>query len=404
MFELSIALRFLREGRVQTLLILVGIAVGIAVQIFLSALIGGLQKDLINRTVGTAPHITAAMPERKPLSLLPDSVAAVSIIAGSEGAVRPLRGWQALVDQLNASGWFTAVCPVADGPGFAARGEKTDAVVIRGVDLDRADQIYQVKRRLTSGTAAITSSSVLVGSELAADLRLQPGSTIRIAASTGGQDVFTVAGIFDLESKPVNATWVLMPLSRAQSLLGFEGGVTAIETQIPRVFESQTITETLRGSFPRLQWTSWQESNANLLAALKSQSGSSNLIQVLVLLAVTLGISSVLAVSAIQKARQIGILKAIGATRATIGRVFLIMGGLLGLAGAVAGCFAGYWLITAFLSATADATGTPLFPLSIEPSLYVTSVAIAVIAGTLAAFVPARRSATMNPIEVIRNG
>jgi lipoprotein-releasing system permease protein len=112
----------------------------------------------------------------------------------------------------------------------------------------------------------------------------------------------------------------------------------------------------------------------------------------------------VLAVSAIQKSRQIGILKAMGCTRAVIGRVFLIMGGVLGFVGSILGCFAGYWLISAFLSATAKANGRPLFPLSIEPSLFLVSVAIATAAGTLAAFLPARNSARLNPIDVIRGG
>jgi len=283
------------------------------------------------------------------------------------------------------------------------KGDKSQSVLVRGLPLEQGDSIYKIKSRIIQGSAGLNASGILIGSELARDLRLEPGRTVRIATASGGGDVFTVQGVFDLESQPVNQTWVIMRLARAQSLLDVDG-VTGIELQVPRVFEAEVIARALEGSFPRVKWTSWQESNANLLSALKSQSGSSNLIQVLVLIAVTLGISSVLAVSAIQKSRQIGILKAMGCTRAVIGRVFLIMGGVLGCIGSILGCFAGYWLISAFLSATAKANGKPLFPLSIEPSLFLVSIAIATAAGTIAAFLPARNSARLNPIDVIRGG
>lgn len=404
MFEMSVAFRFLREGRAQTAMIIVGIAVGIAVQVFLAALIGGLQKDLVSKTVGTAPHITATAPERQLVSLLPDSLAVVSLSAGTTQNPRPIRAWEPIVAQLRDAGWFNVVSPVVEGAAFAVKGERTSPVVVRGIDLPRADSIYQIRRRIAGGEAALGADGVLVGVELARDLRLKQGSTLVVSSSVGSSDVFTVRGIFDLETKAVNVTWVLMDLRRAQALLGSDGGISGVEMQVARVFEAQTLTEALRERFPALSWTSWQENNANLLAALKSQSGSSNLIQVLVILAVTLGVSSVLAVSAIQKSRQIGILKAIGMTRGAIGRVFFIMGATLGLIGSAFGCVAGYGLIVAFLEATAASTGKPLFPLSIEPSLYAASVAIATVAGMVAAFVPARRAARLQPIEVIRNG
>ncbi|MBN2035335.1 MAG: ABC transporter permease [Chitinispirillaceae bacterium] len=404
MFELSVALRFLREGKIQTLLIVVGISVGIAVQIFLSALIGGLQKDLIRKTVGRAPHITGSARENTLPSLLPDTMPATARVVSSSERDRPVRNWEPVAAQLGATKFFTVVTPVAEGPGFMFRGERSLPVQLRGVRLSQADSIYAIRSRMTEGTTDLTPGSVIIGSEIARELRIKPGSTIRIATSGGVGDAFVVSGIFDLESKPLNQTWVIMPLGRAQTLLGLDNGVSVLEMQVPRVFNARAIAALLGERFPSLEWGNWMEDNAQLLTALQSQSSSSNLIQVLVLLAVALGIASVLAVSAIQKARQIGILKAIGATNAVIGRVFLIMGALLGFFGSIAGCFTGYGLINGFLAGTAKATGTPLFPLSISPSLFAVSIAVATVAGTLAAFIPARRSSRLNPIEVIRNG
>jgi lipoprotein-releasing system permease protein len=405
MFEAGVAIRFLTEGKVQTALILVGISVGVAVQIFLSALIGGLQKDLIDKTVGTSPHITARPADPELPGLIADSLPAlVRKTGGGNRARRPLRQWEPVVRQLREMRAFTVVSPVAEGGGFAFRGDRSRPVLLRGVDLAAADRLYRFSLRMVAGEAAVGSNSILIGTGLAADLQLEVGGTLRLSTPGGGGDVFTVSGIFDLEAKPLNDGWVILPLSRAQALLGFDGGISAIEMQVTNLFRAKAIAARLQESFPEIEWVSWQESNASLLAGLRSQSGSSNMIQVLVLLAVTLGISSVLAVSAIQKARQIGILKAIGATRAMISRIFLIMGALLGFTGAVLGSFLGYGLIVGFLVGTTGANGKPLFPLSISPSLYGISITIATLAGTFAASIPARRSARLNPVEVIRNG
>ena len=405
MFEAGIAIRFLTEGRIQTALILVGISVGVAVQIFLSALIGGLQKDLIEKTVGSSPHITARATDAETFLFSSDTFpAVVHRTGGGNRAQLPLRGWEPVVDLLRRGGSCSVVAPVAEGPGFAYRGERSRPVLFRGMELTVAGRLYRFTTRMTAGEAYVASNSVLIGTGLAADLDAAVGGTIRLSTAAGYGDVFTVAGIFDLEAKQLNDTWVVMTLPRAQALLGFDGGISAIELQVPEIFRAQSIARRLQESFPQLQWVSWQQNNAALLAGLRSQSGSSNLIQVLVLCAVTLGISSVLAVSAIQKSRQIGILKAIGATRAMISRIFLIMGALLGAAGALLGCVLGYALIIGFMAGTAGADGKPLFSLSINPSLYIISVVIATLAGTFAASISARRSARLNPVEVIRNG
>lgn len=406
MFELSVAVRFLTQGKMQTLLILVGISVGVAVQIFLSALIGGLQKDLLNKTVGTSPHVTATAAQQPAALLYNDSLrqTVVKEAGGSNRDRQPIRNWEPVTNQLRRSGMFSVVSVVAEEAAFAFRGEKSVPVMLRGVVIEDADRLYRLTDRLQSGDTRISSNRVLIGSGLAEKLKLSVGGTLRIGTATGKSDLFFVAGVFDLELKPLNDTWVFLKLPRAQALFDLTGGITAIETQVPKIFDADLISRTTAKRFPSLEWVSWQENNASLLAGLRSQSESSNMIQVLVLLAVTLGISSVLAVSAIQKARQIGILKAIGATRKTISRIFLIMGALLGAIGAISGCVLGYGLIIGFHTGTVATTGKPLFPLSISPSLYALSILIATAAGTIAASIPARRSARLNPVEVIRNG
>jgi lipoprotein-releasing system permease protein len=396
MFSLSVAIRFLKEGRMQTLLILVAIAVGISVQVFLSSLISGLQKDLINKTVGASPHIIVSPKDRKPSIILSDTLTTIVRLASSDDRKSQINNPLPLIRNLEDSKLFNAVSQISEGSGFAIRGAKNMPVIIRGVEMAKADSVYLISKRMVSGSTRISASSVLIGIDIAEELRLKVGDNIRLSSSTGRNDLFTISGIFDLEAKAINSSWIFLTSKRAQALLDITGNITSVEMKIESVFEAQNIKEAFAAAYPEYEWLSWQENNRSLLAGLKGQSSSSMIIQILVIVAVTLGISSVLAVSAIQKSRQIGILKAMGANSRTVGKIFLLMGFFLGLGG--------YLLIIGFLKGTAAATGQPLFPLTVAPSLFLMSGTIATLAGMIAAFIPARRSSSLNPIEVIRNG
>ncbi|MDH4197982.1 MAG: FtsX-like permease family protein [Candidatus Aminicenantes bacterium] len=404
MFNFLVAFRFLREGRAQTALILFGITMGIAVQVFLNSLIIGLQRSLIERTVGSAPHITASMPDIVPEASLrtEDGRPALTQVVTNEGNVKPIRDWQPVVGQLEKLGAFKTINVVARGSGFILQGEKSLPVVLQGFELDRADALYHIRRRMTAGRYEVGGNTVLIGTELAAKLRVGVGGSLRITVPSGAADIFPVGGVFDLESQPVNESWVVISLARAQTLFGLDRGVTEVELQVDDVFAAAHWARDLRASFPGLKWLSWQETNAALLAALQSQSSSSYMIQLFVLLSVTLGIASVLAVSVVQKARQIGILKAVGAMTRTVSRIFLIQGAVLGFAGSLLGSLGGWALVRLFLALRPPQAGG--FPITVGFGAIVLSVAVATAAGTLAAYVPARRAARLNPIEVIRNG
>ncbi len=405
MFEFQVALRFLKEGRMQTLLIMVGIAIGIAVLIFLNALIGGLQADLLNSTVGSSPHIVGSTLQREPPLQLAQGESRVitrEIFRGDQE--RPLRNWSPLVEQLNNMEAFVAVSPVVEGSGFITLGEASLPVVVRGFPLEEADDIYNIQERMVEGEFAVEGNRVLIGKGLAQELGVSTGNILRLGTPQGIDRTFVLAGTFDLGTQVINDSWVLLSLEKGQTLYNLEGGINSIELQVEDVFAADGAARSLKQSFPDLEWISWQEENADLLSALSSQSSSSYVIQAFILLAVTMGISSVLAVSAIQKSRQIGILKALGITTSGVSRIFLIQGALLGFAGSLLGSLMGTSLVWSFFYFVRTETGEPLFPVSISPGIFIFAVAVATLAGMAAASAPARRAARLNTIEVIKNG
>jgi hypothetical protein len=138
---------------------------------------------------------------------------------------------------------------------------------------------------------------------------------------------------------------------------------------------------------------------AQLMNALSSQSLSTRMISFFVAMSVALGIASVLAVSVTQRTREIGILRAIGMRRGQMLRVFLVQGAVLGLAGSLLGAIAGLGLVGAF-----NTFGPGLFFIPLPPLLVPAAMALATVAGVLAAAIPAARAARLDPVEAIRHG
>lgn len=402
-FELKIALRFLKDGRGQTTFILLGIAIGVAVQVFLGTLISGLQRDLVNGTVGSSPHMTFSAADAANPSVLDNEAAFVATSSGNFSRQdKSLDNWKPMLATLDAAAETTAVSPVAEGNGFMIKSGERWPILVRGIEPQRANLIYDLTSKLRSGRFSIEGNQVLIGTALADEALLQPGDTFTFELPGGGQQSLTVSGIFDLGNNSLNATWLFMELGRAQRLLGFGDDISRVEVQIEDVFAADQLALKYEKQFIGVKSENWKVQNASLLSALTSQSSSSLTIQAFVLLAITLGIASVLAVSVVQKSRQIGILKAMGTSSSSASRIFLLQGGILGFLGSILGSFLGYALTQAFLWGTSIQTGEALFPLQFDPVSAAIIIAIATIASILSALLPARRSANLNPIDVIR--
>ena len=147
---------------------------------------------------------------------------------------------------------------------------------------------------------------------------------------------------------------------------------------------------------------SWIKTNAQFFTAVQAQETSNTLIRLFVALSVAFGIAAVLIVSVIQRSRDIGILRAMGATREQILRVFLLQGGLLAFLGSLIGSALGAAALIYWHAAARQVDGSELFPLILETSLFFWTAALATLTGLLAAMAPALRAARLDPVEAIR--
>jgi len=384
MLSFRIAVRFLRSGRTQTLLIVTGIAVAVSIQVFVGLLIGSLQKSLVDRTIGNSPHITIS----------------------SATDIATMRDWEKLVDRIEQLDNTKAVSASASANAFVRNGETDLPVLVRGFDFENADRIYNIRSSIYEGRPYQSQREVLVGRDLREELELDISDKLGVLLPNGAVNTFTISGSYDLGVSSINKSWVMANLKTTQGLFGFGGRITSIEIAVDEVFEADMIAyeiqQLLNDKSIRIE--NWKELNEELLSGLDGQRISSTVIQAVIILSVVIAIASVLAVSVLQKSRQIGILKAMGIKDRTASLIFIYQGFLIGLAGSILGIALGLGLLYAFNIFTANPEGTALIDLYIDYSFVLRSWFIVLLASILAGVIPARKSLQLNPIDVIREG
>lgn len=379
-------------------MITVGVAVGVAVIVFISALIQGLQSNIVERTLGTQAHIRLLSPDEVNQVVRP-AAGTVQLLQEDKRAqrLRSINNWQQITETLDQLPILTAVSPVVSGPAFVQRGDAVESVALVGINLERYQQIIPLKEYLQSGQLRVGADDVLIGSQLAKDLGVQVGSKLRLDTGQENSAVVNISGIFELGVRELDARYVYLDLKQAQSLLSLPGGVTVIDLTIADIFEADDIAAQI-GRLTSLKAESWIETNAQLMNAITAQSLSTNMIIVFVAISVAFGIASVMSVSVVQRTREIGILRATGATQSQILRVFLFQGAIFGLLGSILGSAASYVLVWVF-----NSFGPGLFYIPVSIKLVMLAVLLATLTGVLAAAVPSRRAAALDPVEAIRH-
>ncbi|MDD3478096.1 MAG: ABC transporter permease [Candidatus Izemoplasmatales bacterium] len=381
----SIAKRFLLSGKGQTIMIVLGIAIGVSVQVFIGSLITGLQKSLVDKTIGSSSQVT--------VSTL-DSTAYIT-------------NFQDQLSVIQASdNMITVASPAINQNGALVVGEQSEPVLARGFDFNLANDIYHFDEKLVSGRLPQSANEIAVGSNLLENLSLALNDEVTFQVPLVGDTTFTIVGVYDFNVKTINETWILTTLATLQTIKSISSNeVSSIEMQISDVFAAETVALNVQTALQNDNLTvdNWIANNAELLSGLQGQSTSSLMIQVFVMLSVILGIASVLAITVLQKSKQIGILKAMGIQDKDASLVFLLEGFILGIFGAALGVGFGLGLSVMFTTFAIGADGNPVVPLFIDYGFIGLSAMIAVAAATIASLIPARKSSKLSVIEVIRN-
>lgn len=401
-FEWIVASRFLREGRLQSLFIMFGVAIGVAVIVFMSALLQGLQNNLVTRVLTAQPHIQI-LPSKEKVRVQhgqDDALHAAQIQAPLQ-RLKSIDQWPAVLTLLRAMPEVSVASPAVAGSTFIMRGAASRALNLTAVDLALYQHIVNLREKVVAGQARLGASDILIGIELAADLGVKVGDKLLVQSPTGVSNHFMIAGILDLGSKGANQRSGFVSLHSGQSLLGYPGGVTSIDVTVRDVYAAEVVAQRIQMQ-TQLQADSWIKTNAQFFSAVKSQSLANTAIRFFVGLSVAFGIASVLVVSVVQRSKEIGILRAMGISRGQVMRVFLLQGGLLGLGGAVIGCALGILALQLWLQMARTPEGTAMFAVTIDMVMLAEALALATLTGLLAALAPAVRAARLDPVVAIR--
>ncbi|MGB4659784.1 MAG: ABC transporter permease, partial [Mobilitalea sp.] len=275
-----IATRFLKSNKGQTILIIFGIAIGVSVQIFIGSLIQGLQKGLVEKTIGNSSQITIS----------------------SNVDEKKITDYETMVDTIvQADSNIKQVSVSADYPAFMEYNGNSQSVLVRGFQIDQADKIYNIIDRIEEGTYPQKENEIILGIDLKDQYGFKVGDEISITTTDQKQADCKIVGFYDLKVSSLNKSWGIMTLESVQNIFDAPNSITSIEMQVKEasVFQADEIAANITTALgnDNLKVENWKVLNEQLLSGLQGQSISSIMIQVFVMISVIIGITSVLAVT-----------------------------------------------------------------------------------------------------------
>ena len=420
--DIFLALRYLRPKRtfisVITLLSVLGPILGVALLIIVTSVMSGFDRDIRERILDMQAHI----------QVLPTGmhdVLGLPVFDTTEDIMKA----------LNAAG--AEGSPIIEGPILIQLRNQVEAKYVRGIVPETEKRVTGVFERI-EGKFNIAEGEALIGEELALQLGMGIGDQFlihspkqlaksihwdekgRIQAREADEgylpEEVTIAGIFSMGVYEYDASLVLVHIDQAADLFGLDwGSATSVHARVPDPFSMDSITNELRQQLPQARVVTWQEANQKLFGALRVEKNLMFFLLTFIVIVAAFGIAGTLITVAVQKTREIGILKAIGMSSGLVARVFMLQGTLIGMLGTAAGTGLGLTIIhyrNEVAAVLAKVMGVEIFPkelyhLSQIPAL-VTERDVLVIVGVslvicmLASLVPALYAAALSPARALQ--
>ena len=416
-FELLLALRYLRPKRtfvsVITLISVLGVTLGVAVLIIVISVMTGFDRELRDKILGFNAHLRITARDHS----MTNYPAVMSLVQSNRHVrgVAPFILAQVLME-----------APASEGESLSA------APYVRGVDPEAETQVSDLLTNVVQGSADLSGRGLLVGREFAHGMELMVGDLVTLyspsdlkkmkeAQEKGEErahlpDDYEVRGVFDVGYYEYNSAFVLTSLENAQDLFNLEDSVHGLQVMLDNPDLAGVVRAEL---YPELGYdyriTLWTEENSAILDAIAVEKSVMFYILFFIMIVAALCILSALITFVVQKTREIGMLKAIGATNWQISGIFLAQSAMVGVMGVAAGYGLGMLAVTyrnEFLHFMRKATGWELFPASIYgfgdlPALIVTQDVViictsALIICVLGGVIPAWQAGRLKPVEALR--
>jgi lipoprotein-releasing system permease protein len=398
LYTLKIATRYLTANKAQTALLVSGVAVGVFIFIFMSALIGGLAEFILSRTVGDISHITIEAETADPAVLISPEGHVLVVAERSRARAANLAEAATWLPLIEAVPGVRAVSPQITGAGFLTRGAQVSQVSVTGVEPGRESAILDLAGYMVAGDVRLGSGLIVLGRDLADDLALSVGQSLRLQSSNGVTSTLTLSGIFKTGNGGMDGARAFISLSTARTLFSMPQGVTRIEIKLDDLNAADATAQRIR-ALTGLDATPWTDGAEQLMEALNAQAQTGYFLKTFALITIVIGVASALLLSTYRRRPEIGIMRAMGAGRGFVIFVFVTQGALIGLMGGVTGAALGYLALLPFPSRDAFQPGT--LPMDITQGSYGLAITLTVIGAILASILPARSAARVDPVTAI---
>ncbi|WP_066800607.1 ABC transporter permease [Sphingomonas soli] len=396
-YAAKIAIRHLLSSWGQTLLLAIGVALGVAVFIFMSALIGGLATLLTQRTVGSIPHVTLEMRDRDP-RILADAESVQVVVQKDLSRREQIAIWQPFIPIIAGTRGVTGVSAQIRGSAFIERGQAVAPVGVTGVTPGNLSVIANIGAAIVEGSGDLPVDGILIGRILADDLGVRTGQVLRLVSDRGRERNFRIGGIFSLGIASADRQAVYMNFTAARALFDLPSGISRIEVKVAPVNDASRVADTLRRA-TGLKVTPWTEENAQLFEALDAQGRTGTIIKIFALITIIVGIASAMLLSIVRRRAEIGILRAMGAGKRLVTTIFVLEGTLIGATGAVGGAVIAWAALAPFPPVSEVAQGG--LPIDRGQGQFLLAILLTTLAAALASILPARRAAGVDPVEAI---
>ncbi len=397
LYAFKIASRYLTASKAQTALLVLGVAVGVFIFIFMSALIGGLAEFIMARTAGDISHVTLQAEPVDPVLLhsFTGTTLLVQEPSNQKDALRDATNFLSLIADLPQ---VKAVSPQIAGSGVLRRGTKVAQVSIIGLEPGQESAILDLAGYMVGGDVQLRSGVVLLGKQLAEDLGLTLGQSVQVQSANGIEAALSVTGIYQIGAGGLDRRSIYVSLSTARTLFAMPQGLTRIEVKLFDLYAADAVTAHIK-ALTGLPAKSWTEDGAQLLEALSAQAQTGYFLKTFAMITIIIGVASSILLSTYRRRPEIGIMRAMGASRRFVVLVFVLQGALIGLLGGLCGAAVGYLALLPFPTRDAFRSGT--LPIDITQGSYGLAIALTFIGAVAASILPARAAARVDPVTAI---